>query len=115
MAASDETAPAVRSILLLSGLFDLMPLSLLPVGRLLEISDPTAAEKLSPIRRRPRAGVKVGIAVGAVESEEFKWQSAEIAKRWQAEALETIAGTNHFDLLDGLRDGQLLDRACKIT
>jgi arylformamidase len=115
LAASDENAPAVQSALLLSGLFDLTPLSLLPVGRLLGVADRAAAEKLSPIRRRPRPGVRLGVAVGELESEEFKWQSAEIARSWQTDALETISGARHFGLLDGLSNGTLLDFARKIA
>jgi arylformamidase len=110
MAATDETAPAVRSVLLLSGLFDLTPLSLLPVARLLGIPDRNAAEKLSPIRRRPRPGVRLGVAVGGLESEEFKWQSAAIVQGWRTDALE-VSGANHFSLLDRLNNGTLLDFA----
>jgi arylformamidase len=61
MVAADEAAPPVRSALLLSGLFELIPLSLLPVARLLGILDRNAVEELSPLRYRPRPGVRVSI------------------------------------------------------
>jgi arylformamidase len=115
MVAADETAPPVRSALLLSGLFDLTPLSLLPVARLLGILDRNVVEKVSPIRRRPRPGVRVGVAVGGLESEEFKWQSTEIATAWRTDAFETIGGTDHFSLLDGLNSGTLFDFARDIA
>ena len=115
MAAADEAAPAVRSALLLSGLFDLTPLSLLPVARLLGILDRNAVERLSPLHHRPRPGVRLGVAVGGLESEEFKWQSTEIATAWRADACETISGKNHFSLLDGLHDGTLFKLARDIA
>jgi GNAT superfamily N-acetyltransferase len=109
MAASDPDGPPVRSALLLSGLFQLEPLTHLPVGRLLGLT-PENVAALSPLRRAPRPGVRVGVAVGALESEEFKRQSAELANAWSAASL-TIAGANHFDLLEGLISGALLDFA----
>lgn len=113
MAAADPDGPAVQSALLLSGLFELTPLSLLPFGRLLGLSDGNAIEQMSPIRRRPRPGMRVGVAVGGLESDEFKWQSSEITKAWGAPAVQIVAGANHFSLLDGLNEGQLLDFARK--
>jgi arylformamidase len=115
MAAADEAAPPVRSALLLSGLFDLTPLSLLPVARLLGIMDRDAAERPSPLRHQPRRGVRVGIAVGELESDEFKWQSTTMADAWRAAACETVSGEHHFSLLDSLRDGPLLRLARDIA
>ena len=109
MMAADETAPALRSALLLSGLYELTPLSLLPVARLLGILDRNVVEKLSPIHCQPRPGVRLGVAVGGLESEEFKWQSTEIARAWRTDAFETIGGKNHFSLLGGLNSGTLFD------
>ena len=84
MAAADMAAPPVRSALLLSGLFDLAPLALLPVGRLIGVTAPQTIAPLSPIKLKPRPGVKIGVAVGGLESDEFKWQSAELARFWSA-------------------------------
>ena len=61
MAAADDAAPALRSVLLLSGLFDLAPLCFLPVARLLAIEDRDSVARLSPARLQPRRGVSVGL------------------------------------------------------
>lgn len=113
MVAADTTAPAVRSALLLSGLYDLAPLSLLPVGRLIGVTTPQAVECLSPIRHRPRPGVKISVSVGGLESDEFKWQSLELARAWGASPPLAVQGANHFSLLDGLIEGDLLISALK--
>ena len=115
MAAADESAPPLRSALLLSGLFDLTPLSFLPVSRLLKLSQAGALAALSPMVRKPRPGVRIGVAVGALESDEFKWQSAAIATAWGADASAVIAGKNHFTLLDDLVAGPLFRLALRIA
>lgn len=111
--ASDLEGPPIRSALLLSGLFELAPLALLPVGRLLGLAGDEAIARLSPMRHRPQPGMKIGISVGGLESGEFKWQSEELAKTWGAPPPLVVAGDNHFSLLDGLIEGELLDFARK--
>ena len=111
MVASDGTMPPIKSALLLSGLFDLTPLALLPVGKLTSVTTPQAIERLSPMKNKVRPGVKVGIGVGGLESDEFKWQSVELARVWNAPPPLVIEGENHFSLLDGLIEGRLLDFA----
>lgn len=111
MVASDDTMPSVLSALLLSGLFDLTPLALLPVGRLTGVTTPQAIARLSPMKRKARSGVKTGIGVGGLESDEFKWQSAELARIWNVPSPLVIPNENHFSLLDGLIKGGLLDFA----
>jgi hypothetical protein len=51
------------------------------------------------------------VALGALESAQFKWQSDEIARAWNASAPLHLAGANHFSLLDGLNAGPLLELA----
>jgi arylformamidase len=97
--------------LLLSGLFDLTPLSLLPVARIAGLTTPEAVAALSPLTHQPRAGIKVAVAVGGAESDEFKWQSAELARQWNLAPPLVVDGANHFSLLDGLIAGSLLDYA----
>jgi arylformamidase len=115
MAAADAQGPRIASALLLSGLFDLRPLALLPMGRVLGLGDRDTVARLSPIELPPPAGVKIGVAVGSLESAEFKWQSAQIAERWRAPPPFIVAGMNHFTLLDGLRAGPLLDYAVALA
>jgi len=112
MAASDPHGPPVRSALLLSGVFDLEPLFHLPMGAMLGVDDATW-RPLSPMfRERPRA--RIGVALGALETDEFKRQSAEMAERWGAPSPLHAGGRHHFSLLEDLRgDSPLLDLALR--
>ena len=110
-----ESGTPIRSALLLSGLFDLEPLAYLPVGKLLGLHARGAVGALSPIRRKPIAGVRIGVAVGAGESDEFKRQSTELAAAWGAPPPLVLAGAHHFSLLDGLNGGPLLDLATSLV
>ena len=100
---------SLRSVLLLSGLFDLAPISLLPFGRLLGLNDDNV-RTLSPIHFAPPADMAVGLAVGHMESDEFKRQSQEMACAWDAPAVLHAPG-HHFSMLEGLNGGALLDLA----
>ena len=115
MVATDPAAPPVRSALLLSGLYDLTPLALLPVGRLTGVTTPSVIERLSPVKHTPRPGVKIRVGVGGQESDEFKWQSAELARAWDVAPPFVVQGVNHFTLLDGLIEGGLLNHAREIA
>jgi arylformamidase len=110
MAASDPHGPHIASALLLSGVFDLEPLSHLPMGAMLGL-DARNRRPLSPLfRGRPDA--RIGVALGALETDEFKRQSAEMADRWGAPAPLHMAGRHHFSLLEDLRaQSPLLDLA----
>lgn len=110
-AACDKDAPPLRSALLLSGIFDLQALQPIPMGPILGLKDGATADGLSPVRMSPRAGTRIGVALGVLESDEFKRQSAEIASLWNAPAPLLLEGAHHFSLLDGLNSGPLLDLA----
>jgi arylformamidase len=114
MAAVDAEAPPLRSVVPLSGLFDLEPIAKLPMGRILGLSDPATIARLSPQTLKPRAGTRIGVAVGGAESAEFQRQSRELAHAWGA-AFHLAEGRNHFDILDDFRDGTLLDFTLKIA
>lgn len=109
MIAAQSAVPTVRSVLLLSGLFDLAPLTLLPMGELLKLTEVAVAE-LSPARMPAPAGVKVALAVGADESDEFKRQSRVMASTWSAPDPLIVPG-HHFSMLEGLNGGALLELA----
>jgi len=111
MAVLDPQAPPVRSALLLSGLFDLAPLRFLPLGRLLGLDDPALAARLSPLGHPPPRGLRISVAVGEKESDEFKRQSRAIAEAWGAPAPLIATDRHHFSLLEELNGGALLDLA----
>jgi arylformamidase len=109
MIAAQGTAPTLRSVLLLSGLFELEPLTLLPMGALLKLTEVAVAE-LSPARMPAPAGIKLGLAVGAGESDEFKRQSQLMASAWGSPEPLIVPG-HHFSMLEGLNGGALLELA----
>jgi arylformamidase len=115
MLAADEAAPPIKSVLPLSGVFDLEPLSMVPMGPVLGLNDAWRIRALSPLYKKPRAGVKIAVAVGGAESEEFLRQSDEYASAWKTGEVLVLPGANHFTLLDGLNDGSLLKLARAIA
>ncbi len=115
MLAADGKAPPITSALLLSGVFDLEPLTLIPMNRVLKLNDAARIRALSPLHATLRPGTKIGIAVGGAESEEFLRQSQIMADAWKTGAPLIIPGANHFTLLDGLNEGALLALAREIS
>jgi len=115
MLAADLDAPPVASALLISGVFELKPLALLPMGPILGLTDPAVVRRNSPINFRPRAGCRIGVALGARESDEFKRQSTDLAATWRADPPLVVAERNHFDIVDSLVDGELLQLALKLA
>src|SRR5205814_10346329 len=85
MMAADPDCPMIASALLISGIFDLRPLALLPMGDVLGLTDTAIVRRNSPINFRPRSGCRIGVALGAAESDEFKRQSADLASVWRAD------------------------------
>ena len=106
---------AIRSCLALSGLFDLAPLACLPMGRLVRFDQAEAIARLSPRHLQRLPHVRIGVAVGGNESSEFHRQSIDFAAAWGHAPCRIVAGKNHFDLLDGLNGGELLDFARAIA
>jgi arylformamidase len=110
MAASDPHGPRIASALLLSGVFDLEPLRHLPMGAMLGL-DAQNVRPLSPLFR-PRPEARIGVALGGLETDEFKRQSSDMAGRWGAPAPLVVPGRHHFNLLEDLRaQSPMLDLA----
>jgi arylformamidase len=89
-----------------SGVYDLRPL--VQVGWLngdLRL-DEESALKLSPAYLPPATRAPLALAVGGLESSEFKRQNALLAQRWKTVLAGSIAmpGTDHFTVVDGLAD-----------
>lgn len=113
--AVDKNAPPIHSALLISGIFELAPLALLPMGRILGLSDDATVARLSVSSKKPRGTTRIGLALGALESDEFKRQSNELAASWRCDAPLMVAERNHFTILDELVAGKLLDLAVGLT
>lgn len=112
--ALDPAMPAapLHSALLVSGLFELEPMRHMSFSHLLGLPDADTARALSPMFDTPNPGLRLHLAVGAQESEEFYWQSRALAERWGADlegiAVSRVPGTHHFSVMETLADGELL-------
>jgi len=87
--------------LLVSGMYDLEPVRLTFRNKWLKL-DEAAALANSPIRHIPAKGCPLIIAVGALETDEFRRQSREFAASWRAAGLDClfkeIPGRHHFSV-----------------
>jgi arylformamidase len=92
----------------ISGVFDLTPLTGISVNLDLKLSAEDA-QRLSPLFWPLAAGRLFDVAVGGLESSEFKRQSRALMEAWQGLAqtrCEELAGMNHFTVIDPLADPQ---------
>lgn len=110
----DLPAQAVpRSVLTLSGLFDLQPLLTTHINSWMQLGD-AAAIRNSPRFLLPDASThgqcQLRVSCGEFESHEFKRQSRDYLAAWQARCLPgqwvDAPATNHFDLPLQLADPQ---------
>jgi arylformamidase len=79
---------------------------MLPASGILGLDLATARE-LSPAYKVPNRGTRVGIAVGELESDEFRRQSSDLARQWNVPFL-AVKGRRHFDVTDDLANGGAL-------
>lgn len=100
--------PAVGSVLAISGLYDLEPISLCGWSDPLQLTG-AEIDRFSP-QRQFGPGAPMLVAVGAEERPELLRQSRDYAAacRQAGEPAELllVAGRNHFDVLDDLADPQ---------
>lgn len=87
----------------LSGLFDLEPLIHTTINRDLKLDSETA-NALSPIHLKPFVSGPMLTAVGALESSEFRRQTALICPAWPQTCVGPMLldGHHHFSLLEAL-------------
>jgi len=95
-----------KGALAVSGVYDLRPLT--QVGWLngdLRL-DEESAFRLSPAYLPPATRAPLYLAVGGLESSEFKRQNALLARRWKPVLAGNVAmpGTDHFTVIDGLAE-----------
>jgi arylformamidase len=97
----------IGSATLVSGLYELEPLTHLPMAPLLGL-DRVQAHLLSPINLPPPA-CRLLLAVGEQETDEFRHQTASLAHSWRVppERHRVVPGRNHFTILDELAEGPL--------
>ena len=106
-----DGAPAceIKSVLAVSGIYDLHPIRHVSANDDLRMDD-AEAQSISPLFTVPDPAVRLGIAYGALETPAFRTQSKGLAKRWNAESLLELEGRHHYAAMDdlGAPDGQLL-------
>jgi arylformamidase len=95
-----------KGALAVSGVYDLRPL--VQVDWLqgdLRLDEATAL-KLSPAYLPPATRAPLTLAVGGLESSEFKRQNALLAQRWKPVLARDVPmpGRDHFTVIDGLAD-----------
>ena len=91
----------IKAIVALSGVFDVSPLIHTSINADLRLTDDTAA-KLNLLASAPEINCRMLLAVGDDEPEEFHAQAQRLAKAWGTltSRCESIAGTNHFTIVD---------------
>lgn len=105
----------VRAALPISGVYDVEPLVHTTINNALHL-DAAAARAVSPILESPPPpDIRVKVAVGGAESDEFNRQAAAYARHCSQAGSDvpvlTTGGGNHFSVLDALflEDGEYFD------
>ncbi|WP_144632555.1 alpha/beta hydrolase [Bordetella genomosp. 13] len=93
---------AVKGALLLSGLYDLAPLVHTHINQWMRLT-PDDAARNSPQALAPAHGCPIVVSYGENETDEFKRQSADYLRAWQARGhpgqYVPAPGLNHFDIV----------------
>lgn len=110
--------PCIKSALLVSGIYDLLPVRLSARNEYVRL-DERLEHEYSPIRHAGRIGCPVTVAWAEKESTEFFRQSKEFAEKLRAPTI-VGRGLNHFEIIETLADpGSALGRAalamCRAT
>jgi arylformamidase len=91
----------VKSAVLISGIYEIAPVMNTSVQDAVQLT-PEIAERNSPVLMKPATNAPMAIAVGGVESDEFRRQSKALADLWTAHApveFFELDGLNHFTVL----------------
>jgi arylformamidase len=105
---ADDSLPRdlYKGAVAVSGVYDLRPLVQVDwINGDLRL-DEESALRVSPAYLPPATRAPLTLAVGGLESSEFKRQNALLAQRWKPVLAGNIAmpGTDHFTVVDGLAD-----------
>lgn len=95
-------APGIRSVLALSGIYDLRPLQHVSMNEDLRLDEASAARN-SPLLLKPETQTRFAIAAGALETPALRKQSRDFADAWQLNAHE-VPGVHHYAIVSELGD-----------
>jgi arylformamidase len=116
---ADLPADLVKGGLAISGIYDLEPLRHAPFIRSDLGLDAKRARLLSPVHMPPATGRPLYTAVGALESGEFRRQTALIGKAWPRNLVREIPmpGLHHLNVVEELANlaSPLFDAALQMT
>ena len=100
-----ESRPEIASLLVISGLFDLVPLLQASANDWLQLT-PESAEALSPCQHMPPPDLPILVCWGGDETEAFAFQSRNYADICRASGNEVelfvSPGADHFDMIGEL-------------
>lgn len=92
----------ITNAILISGVYDLTPIALVPVNDLLQLTEQEIVD-LSPMRHLPPEAVKVSVRAGSHDTDEFIRQSRCYAEHLRSNgrsvAFELQNGFNHYDII----------------
>jgi arylformamidase len=116
---ADLPADLVKGGLAISGIYDLEPLRHAPFIRSDLGLDAKRARLLSPVHMPPATGRPLYTAVGALESGEFRRQTALIGRAWPRNLVREIPmpGLHHLNVVEELANlaSPLFDAALQMT
>lgn len=102
-----NVAGFIKKVCLLSGVFNLLPVQLLPLNSILNLSIEMAMRN-SPVELIPAEDSALLIAVGGDETTEFKCQSRQLFNNWSDKNTDIkflkLPGINHYSILETLLD-----------
>ena len=89
----------------MSGVYDLEPMLYFSNNQDIRLDEAAVAE-LSPVNFEPRTRAPLYLAVGGLESDEFKRQSDLLAERWKECPVSRIPmpGWHHLDVIEQLAE-----------
>ena len=94
------SADLVKSALMISGLGDLEPVRLSFRNQNLNLS-PAVVAQVSLLHQQPHTYCPLLVAVGAIETEDYRRQSRDLSNYWRAQGNEALLmelqGRHHFD------------------
>ena len=100
-----NAADFIKGVCLLSGIFNLLPVQLLQLNSVLNMSRETAMRN-SPVELIPGENCQLLVCVGEDETDEFKYQSRQLYDKWKDKntviKLLELPGINHYSILEPL-------------
>jgi len=98
-----NAAGFIKGVCLLSGIFNLLPVQLLQLNAILNMSNETAMRN-SPVELIPALHCPLLVCVGEDETDEFKCQSSELYETWKnknaAIRFLELPRINHYSMLE---------------